>query len=693
MVAGIYIVYWPESDVEYPHPEVLIHRRYHHNLPEPRHLMERFKRVYEATPFLYDPQSNLHFIQSRHHDLIFLLVSTNPRENSMSLVVVLNDFKGILQRYIDKTELLKETIIDNFNLIYELFDECLDFGVVQITDYNLLKEYIKVEVNLPQIKQAGDPDDPVSSSDDEDHPDYFARRDAKRRAAKKKRDKENIKSTHGLAVRDDVLQNQDTLVNSAILKTTAGAINWRPKGVYYVKNEIYLDIVEDCEYLHDFEAEKTLRNQIDGTCSTRCYLSGMPICKLGFNEDNISGIERDERFDRPSKRESSANLIGNVDDDDDEEDEVGDEEEDVGFLTKSSTETQEPEVKAHEVEEMDIGDSLNQSAYDQTSAVASPANTVPGSTSSLDLSTMTQQPKPEPGIIQTIPAQDITGVDAPMISPTGRQSRIPIRNVVFHQCTQLSSIYNDNLLSFIPPDDRFTLMSYHVDLAKSAKKLPIFSIEPRFRIKKADKKLQIMCVLSANYKRRIHCRDLVVKIPVSPHIFHIDSASVSKLKYKAEMGEVGFKLDSSEIIWKFRDLTGRKTVKMMAELHLESTTDLSPTFVRDNLFRRGEKVQDEGKDDDSLDRFYGVNGTSSSAVKELIQNSGAKAQHCFITMAFSIPSMAYSGLKVTYLTVDEEQMKYTCFPWVKYITRTTLNDDGDSDYRFRLGPSNFSFMD
>ena len=39
-------------------------------------------------------------------------------------------------------------IVDNFPLIYELLDECMDFGVIQLTDYNILKEYIKMEVNL-----------------------------------------------------------------------------------------------------------------------------------------------------------------------------------------------------------------------------------------------------------------------------------------------------------------------------------------------------------------------------------------------------------------------------------------------------------------------------------------------------------------------------------------------------------------
>ncbi|CAN3374161.1 hypothetical protein DIURU_000900 [Diutina rugosa] len=605
MVSGVYIVYWPESEVEYPHPEVLIHRQYHADVLDPLHLMSRFEHVYTGHPFTYDPVYDCHFIQHRHDDLIFVLTTSNACENAMSLVVVLSHFKQILQRYLGPQSLMRDTIIDNFDLVYELFDECLDFGIVQITDYNLLKEYIKVEVNLPKLKS---PTDKISVSDD-DSSDDDESNDKRSKSSKSKHKHKQIKSTHNLAVKDDVLNEEHRIINSAILKTTAGAINWRPKGVFYPKNEIYVDIVEDCEFLYDLESDRIKRNDIEGKCHCRCYLSGMPVCRLGFNEEHVSGIEKGELSQKD-------NLIKN---DDDEEEE---EEEEEKLLS------------------------------------------------------------PEPS--------------DPPDAKTKQKKKVPLRNVQFHQCTELATIYNEDLVSFVPPDDKFVLMTYHIEQQKQAHKLPLFMINPTYRVVAEGQRLQIMCVLTSNYRRRIHCRDLVIKIPVSPFIFDIDADQISahQLKYKAEMGEVGYKLDTSEIIWKFDNLTGRKTIRMMAEIPLKSVEGLNGDKVERLLFKRGEQVE---TDDDGLDRFYGVNGTSASAAKDLLVQSRAKTDHCHITMTFSLHMMTYSGLKITYLTVNEEEMGYTCFPWVRYVTQAKQHQHSnadhhqDSDFRFRLGPSNFQF--
>jgi len=42
-------------------------------------------------------------------------------------------------------ELEEESIRDNFVVIYELLDEMLDMGYPQITEYQILKDYIKTE--------------------------------------------------------------------------------------------------------------------------------------------------------------------------------------------------------------------------------------------------------------------------------------------------------------------------------------------------------------------------------------------------------------------------------------------------------------------------------------------------------------------------------------------------------------------
>ena len=48
-----------------------------------------------------------------------------------------------------------------------------------------------------------------------------------------------------------------------------------------------------------------------------------------------------------------------------------------------------------------------------------------------------------------------------------KNHRIPIRNIQFHQCIELASVYKENIINFIPPDDKFVLMTYHARATKA----------------------------------------------------------------------------------------------------------------------------------------------------------------------------------------------------------------------------------
>lgn len=76
----------------------------------------------------------------------------------------------------------------NFSLVYELLDEAMDYGVPQILDADLLKEYIRTG------KQVQAPTD--------------------------------LEKLKQITVR------------------ATGAVSWRPEGLKYRKNEIFIDIVE-----------------------------------------------------------------------------------------------------------------------------------------------------------------------------------------------------------------------------------------------------------------------------------------------------------------------------------------------------------------------------------------------------------------------------------------------------------------
>ena len=173
---------------------------------------------------------------------IILIAVTKKNINAMLTVVFLHNFYGILFHYIcdmarkQKTsqedlrigaKLSKEVIMDSSTLIFELLDECMDFGIVQVTDYKILREYIKVEANLPKLGHYGEQRDEYSSESDIEVGD---KSDHKRKQAKDKIKK--VKSTHNQAVNADIIDTDTSYINTSVLRATSLAISWRPKGIF-----------------------------------------------------------------------------------------------------------------------------------------------------------------------------------------------------------------------------------------------------------------------------------------------------------------------------------------------------------------------------------------------------------------------------------------------------------------------------
>ena len=70
---------------------------------------------------------------------------------------------------------------------------------------------------------------------------------------------------------------------SQVTKMATGAISWRPSNIVYKTNSLYLDVIERVS-LHVSANQKTLESTVNGNIIMKCYLSGMPECKIRFNE-------------------------------------------------------------------------------------------------------------------------------------------------------------------------------------------------------------------------------------------------------------------------------------------------------------------------------------------------------------------------------------------------------------------------
>lgn len=637
MVGTFYILHSPEMELEYMRSQVLLHRQYYDGLPDSQLILNRFDRIYkgqllhERSPFIH--YNGLNYIYLRQANDILLLVVTRQNVDAMLIILFLHKFQDLIKYYLctstdvsngrNLIEFDKDLIMDNVYFIYELLDECMDMGIIQMTDYNILKEYIKVIPNRPEFHlDAGD----YNSDEEEDNTTSGGK---KKTGKLTQKELSKIKSTHNQAVKADEIAVEETHINSSILRASILAINWRPKGISYAKNEIFIDMIENCDFYYDLENQVILQNEVFGSCVVKCYLSGMPVCILGFNENRISKIANDSGSDVDTKtdNEGLSTRVGNqlsIDNDDD--------------------------------------DDVMEDVEDNK-----------------DIHSKEQQ--------------------------AGRK-HIPFRNIQFHQCVQLDAIYKENLMKFIPPDDKFILMTYHVEQQRQKRKLPLIMIKPTYRVNRSTQKLQVMCILSTNFKKRFHCKNLIVKIPINPLLFKVIVDNNHELKYKTDIGDVNYQVDSSELIWVIGDCRGNNpSVKMMAELSIQYAGFINLETIKSTLHSRKINEQEPFIDDNEeamkeLDRYYGVNGSNSSLMQEIQSHLKNIQSFNHITMSFNIPMLSYTGLKLNYLKVQEDELKYTCFPWVRYITESDKTNasmfnstsNSSSSYKFKIGINCFEII-
>ena len=110
-------------------------------------------------------------------------------------------------------QLEEESLRDNFVIAYELLDEVMDFGYPQFTEAKILSEFIKTDA-------------------------------------------------HRLAV-----QARPPMA-------VTNAVSWRQEGLFYKKNEVFLDVVESVNLLVNSNGT-VVRSEVVGALKMRAYLSGM----------------------------------------------------------------------------------------------------------------------------------------------------------------------------------------------------------------------------------------------------------------------------------------------------------------------------------------------------------------------------------------------------------------------------------
>ncbi|OLY80438.1 AP-1 complex subunit mu-1-I [Smittium mucronatum] len=183
-------------------------------------LQEKEETEGTAAPVLFQNGVVYMYLQEAN---IYLVAMSRKDSNAMTILQFLRRLSQVFTEYFKNLE--EESIRDNFVIIYELLDEMMDYGIPQLTETKILKEYITQESHALEIQL---------------HPPTAA----------------------------------------------TNAVSWRSDGIFYRKNEVFLDIVESINMLINSNGT-VLSGEIMGAIKMKVYLSGMPELRLGLNDKTM----------------------------------------------------------------------------------------------------------------------------------------------------------------------------------------------------------------------------------------------------------------------------------------------------------------------------------------------------------------------------------------------------------------------
>jgi hypothetical protein len=524
---------------------LLIQRQYRQDL-DVDYILQSFKSIYERSNIINSPiliNKDIVFAYLKKNDIIFMSPIFNNID-IMSHMTFLEKFSQLLIKYFLHYKLISNSnlnlnylnsdlIKDNYILIYELFDECYDFGLPQLTDFNILKDYIKLMIK-PE--------------------DYYD-------------------NSHFNEELNNFEKQIETEINSSISRTAMNKISWRPKGIFYNKNEFFINFNEFLKFKFNYKINKIINNQIQGEIQCKSYLSGMPNLKLCLNE--------------------SLNIKNSI-----------------------------------------------------------------------------------------------------------------FNHIQYNQCVNLNSI-NKNLIEFIPPDGEFKLSSYEI-LNTSVLK-PLILIKPIFRIFKKNNqfKLRLKLEIVTTFKRKFNMIDVKIKIPLIIKHKYLYINFNKSLKFKTKLGNVIHNLDNDSIIWKIEKIQGSMRGEMLAEFDLINEFDLFKKHLQNYEYGKQEKndlfyfelgsefsklgnlkktiIIENSIDNNNNNNNDNNNNNNNNKFNHLSKNDIMDSNiEKIVTIDFQLQHMLYSGLKVDYLSIKEDQLKLQTFPWIMYCVYAK-----DDDYSFILSDNEF----
>nr|AAL85340.1 adaptor medium chain 1 [Trypanosoma brucei] len=195
-----------------------------------------------------------------------------------------------------------------------------------------------------------------------------------------------------------------------------------------------------------------------------------------------------------------------------------------------------------------------------------------------------------------------------MLASRGRA--VEMEGVKLHQCVKLSQFESHRVISFVPPDGEFELMSYRT----SKKVAPMVTVECT-TVSKSATQVEMALVARTTFRRTLTASFLDILVPVPSDAF--------KPEGRCSAGKVRHAPESNLLMWSLREVSGGKQFTCSFKFSLPSVRSSDPSVF-------------------------------------------AKAP---VQVKFEVPYLTASGIQVRYLKVEEEP-NYQALSWVRYVTQS-----------------------
>mmetsp|Transcript_22206 Transcript_22206/g.25713 ORF Transcript_22206/g.25713 Transcript_22206/m.25713 type:complete len:434 (+) Transcript_22206:28-1329(+) len=199
--------------------------------------------------------------------------------------------------------------------------------------------------------------------------------------------------------------------------------------------------------------------------------------------------------------------------------------------------------------------------------------------------------------------------DATGKKPVGKT--VELEDIKFHQCVKLNRFESDRVISFVPPDGDFELMTYRLN----TKIRPLIHVEAVVT-RHGTSRVEMQLKARSTCKKSSTAAFVDIQIPVP-----IDA---DKPEAKVSQGTIKYVPEQAMLLWSIKNFPGGKEFGCRLQYTLPSVRANDPSV------------------------------TSRKP----------------ICVKFEIPYFTASGFQVRYLKVTEPKLNYEALPWVRYITQS-----------------------